>query len=90
MHIRRIAANHRAQASGFIVFFLILAIGALLWGVLNVATVEIFQVTASQTTEQQAKDVINQREAIWNNLLFFIIAFAGVFLIARAVFQSRV
>jgi len=81
--------DQRAQASGIIVFLIILGVGALLWGILNFGMGEIFASTLNQTGKTQAQDVINQRQTIWNNILFFILAFAGTFLVARSVVQSR-
>lgn len=80
---------HRGQASGFIVFFLIIGLTALLWGILNIGVQQIFATTTNQTASAQAQGVIATRQAIWDNILFFILAFAGVFLIARSVVQSR-
>lgn len=81
--------DQRAQASGLIVFFLILGISALLWGILDFGLGKIFTSTLAQTNSQQATGVIETRQAIWSNLLFFILAFGGVTLIARSVVQSR-
>jgi len=72
-----------------IVFVLILAVGVI-WGLLDVGMGQIFTATLGQTSSQEATDVINQRQAIWDNLPFFLIAFAGIFLLARAAFQSQV
>lgn len=79
----------RGQATGFIVFALMIALAALLWGILDPAASEIFDLALASTSDQQAQDVIKERQQIWNNLLFFIVALAGIFLLARAAFQSR-
>ena len=79
----------RAQASGFIVFFLILGISAVLWGLLNQPATMIFDVAGNQTDSAQAQAVIDERQAIWSNFLYFIVLLAGVVLLARAVFQSQ-
>lgn len=77
------------QAGGFIIFFLILAIGALLWGLLDVGASQIFAASLNTTSDPAAEEVINRRQTIWNNLLLFIVVFAGTVLMARAVRQSR-
>lgn len=87
--LRTLAADHRAQASGFIVFFLMIGLGALVLGLLDVGASQLFTETLAQTDKTQAEEVIKQRQTIWNNLLYMILIFAGVFLIARAVVQSR-
>lgn len=81
--------SHARQAGGFIIFFLILAIGGLLWGLLDAGASQIFATTLNQTSDPAARSVIEERQAIWQNLLLFIVVLAGVFLVARAVLQSR-
>lgn len=80
--------NERGQATGILTFALILGVAALLWGLLDPAATQIFESSLSTTSNQQAQAVINERATIWDNILFFIVAFAGVFLISRSVFQS--
>jgi len=81
--------NRRAQSSGFIVFFLVLAAGALLWGLLDIGVSQILASSLAQSSNPQATSVIETRQAIWSNLLFFVVIFAGVFILARAAVQSR-
>lgn len=83
------ARDTRAQASGFIVFFLILGISAVLWGLLNEPATMVFNAVGNQTSSSQAQAVIDERQAIWNNMLYFIVILAGIVLLARAVFQSQ-
>jgi amino acid permease len=71
-----------------IVFVLILAVGVI-WGLLDVGVGQLMGASLNQTSNATATAHINQRQAIWDNLPFFFIAFAGIFIIARAAAQSR-
>jgi hypothetical protein len=81
--------DRRAQATGIAIFLLALAVGALLWGILDVPAGIIFDSVSQRATDQQAQDVIDQREKIWERILFVIVLLSGVFLLARAILQSR-
>jgi len=81
-------ASERAQASGFVVFFLIVGL-VVLWGLLNAGMSDIFTASLNSTSNATAESQINQRQAIWSNLPFMLLIFAGVFLIARSTVQSR-
>lgn len=73
---------------GIIGFIAILVVAALLYTMMEPAA-EIFSMSLSQTSNQQATDAINLREQIFTNMLFYVLFLAGVFIIARAVFESR-
>jgi hypothetical protein len=66
-----------------------IAVCGLLYGLLDIGVAQILSASLDQTSSQQATDVIKTRQAIWNNLLFFVVVFAGVMILARAAVQSR-
>jgi hypothetical protein len=80
---------HRVrQASGLILFALIIGLGALVWGVLDAGASQVFAGTLNQTTNATAEGIIEERQAIWDNMLFFVILIAGLVVLARAFLQS--
>jgi len=81
--------RHRAQASGIIGFVAMLVIAALLWALMAPAADLIFNAAANAGGGQTAQEAIEQRQRIWSSILLFPLALAGVFVIARAILQSR-
>jgi hypothetical protein len=80
---------HRVrQASGLILFALIIGLGALVWGVLDAGASGVFAGTLNQTTNATAESIIEERQTIWDNMLFFVILIAGLVLLGRAFLQS--
>jgi hypothetical protein len=49
----------------------------------------VFAAGSAQASSQQAQDAITLREQIWNSILYFVMFLAGVFILSRAVFESR-
>lgn len=86
--MQRLRDADRGLAIGFIAFFLVIIIAALMFTLMDPAAGKIFGMASSQADSQQAKDVINQRERIWSNILYALLLLAVVMLIARAVFES--
>lgn len=82
-------SDQRAQAGGFIVLFLILAVGALLWGLLDAAAQPIFADLLGLTSNPDAVGKIEERQTIWNNVLFAVLGLGTLFIFARAVRQSN-
>lgn len=82
-------SHDRAQAGGFIVFFLIIAVSALLWGLLDAAAGPIFGELLAGTSNPDATAAIEQRQTIWENVLFATLGLATLFLLGRAVRQSN-
>lgn len=82
--------RERAQSSGIIVFALIIGVSALVWGLANPAMQDVADKSLNSTSDQEAKDIINERLKIWDNMLFFTLVFAGIVLLTRAIVQSRV
>lgn len=81
--------DDRALASGLIGFIVILVIGAILFGFLAEPMSSVFAAGSEQATTQQAQDAIDLRQQIWNSVLYFVMFLAGVFILSRAVFESR-
>lgn len=81
--------DNRALASGLIGFISILVIVALLFIFLQEPMESVFAMGSEQAGSQQATDAIALREQIWNGVLYYGMFLAGVFLISRAVFESR-
>jgi hypothetical protein len=81
--------DERAQAGGFVVLILILAVSALLWGLLDAAATPIFADLLAGTNDADATAAIEQRERIWENILFAVLGLATLFILARSVRQSR-
>lgn len=81
--------DDRALASGIIGFIAIIVIAALLFTLMNPAAGGMFDTTSDTTDDATAQDVIDEREQIWKLILFYPLLLAGVFVIARAVFESR-
>lgn len=83
------ALDDRGLASGLLGFVAIVIIIALLYTLLNPAVVGIHDQAISTTSNSQAQDVINERFTIWGYILFFGLFLAAVYIISRAVFESR-
>lgn len=81
--------DERAQAHGIIVFFAMIITGALLFTIFQPAIDQFLASMLSQTDNQVATDVINERQRIWGLILFYVVFVAGLALIARSVLQSR-
>jgi len=81
--------DNRALASGFIGLVLILVVSAILYVMMSEPMYAIFSVAQDQATNQEAKDAIAQRKDIWFGVLWYVVLLGGVFIISRAVFESR-
>lgn len=81
--------DEKAQAHGIILFVAILVGSALFFVIADPAAGLIFDMSLNSTDSQLATDTINERKQIWGLVLYFIVFFALVFLIARSVVQSR-
>lgn len=85
--VRRGAA--RGQASGILGFLAILVIAALLWALMDPALEVVFSSSTEMASSSAAQNTIDERKQIWQSILFYPLALGGVFIIARAVLQSR-
>lgn len=81
--------DERGLGVGFVLFFAALAIGALLFVMFNPVMTNVDQMVSDQTSSQDAQDTIDERRNIWDVLLYWVVFVSGVFIIARAVFESR-
>lgn len=66
-----------------------LLVAGLLFIAFNQAAVDINSVTSGYTTDTAAQDHIDLMDQIWGLVLFFAVFLAGLFIIARATFESR-
>lgn len=87
--MRRLKSDTRGLGMGIIGFFAILIVAALLFTLFNPAASEVFSMVSSQTNNAEAQAAIDRREQIWSLMLYFCVFLAGLFLLARAVFESR-
>jgi len=81
--------DDRGLAVGYILFFAALVIVGLLVTMFSPMIDGVNEQVSDQTSDQDAQDTIDQRQKIWDRLPFYGVFIAGIFLIARAVFESR-
>lgn len=79
----------RGLAIGFVKFFAMLIVAALLYTLFNPAVDQVLTTASAQATHTTAQDEIDLAEQIWNNLLFFGVFVSFLFIIARAVVEQR-
>lgn len=85
----RAGSDDRALASGVIIFIAMIIVGALLFIAFNEPATDIISVSSNYTTDSDAQDHIDTLETIWQSILVFVAFVAGLFIIARAVVESR-
>lgn len=79
----------RALSTGLLEFFAILIVGGVLFIALNLGVIDVHTIMTTQTTDADAQSFIDLLvNSIWGLILFFIVFLAGIFLIARATFES--
>lgn len=83
------ASNNRGLAVGFVIFFAAIVGAALLYIILDPALGILFDMTRAQTSSSVATDQINLASTIWGVLLFFAVFVSLLFIIARAVLESK-
>lgn len=81
--------DERGLGVGFVLFFAALAIGALLFVMFNPVMTSVNDQVSDQTDDPDAQATIDERQQIWDALLYWVVFVAGVFVIARAVFEGR-
>lgn len=86
---RPFAADDRGLGLAIVGFIAALVIAALLFTLLDPAADQLFDMASSQTSATEAQDAIDRREQIWNNILFYALFLAALYIIARSVFESR-
>jgi hypothetical protein len=81
--------DQRGLASGVIGFIAMLVVGALMYVLLNPAIGEVAAISLRQAENPTAIDVINQRVLIFDSILYYVLFVSMLFIISRAVFESR-
>lgn len=79
----------RGLAIGFVAFFAILVISAVLYTLFDPAIGQLVTSASDQASHSTAQDQIDLAEQIWGLVLFFAVFLAFLFVIARAVFEQR-
>lgn len=85
----RVRVDRRGLAGPILGLVAILVICAFLYTLFDPAVTQIIQATSDQTANQQAQDAIDQREAIWNNILFVPLALGMLYIISRGILEQR-
>lgn len=83
--VMRFRDDERGLALGLVTFIAMLVIGGLLFIVMNDAMVDVFDITSSQASQSGSQDQINSAKGIWDNIMFYVLFIASLFLIARAI-----
>lgn len=79
----------RALGLGVIGFIAILVASALLFTLFDPAASQILADSSSIAENSKATDHIDTLDTIWSLFLFYSMFVAGLFIIARSVFESR-
>lgn len=79
----------RALAIGIVGFIAMVAIAAILYTLFDPAVSQLTTTTLDATNNQDATDVINERNTIWGLFLFYALFLSAVWVIARAVRESN-
>lgn len=82
-------AEDRGLATALFVFLAIIVVSALLFTLMNPAVNQVTDRVSSQADHQEARDVIDERRQIWSYVLFYPMFLAALYIIARAVLESR-
>lgn len=81
--------DDRALAGAILGFLAILLIGAFLYILLDPAVSTVLDYTSAQTSNADAQSAIDQRETIWNYILFVPLVIGMLYIIGRGVLESR-
>lgn len=79
----------RGLAVGILGFIAIIIIGAVFYTVMNDGMTQVFSVLDTATTDSDAASKQTLLETIWGAVLWYVLLVAGVFVVARSVFESR-
>lgn len=77
--------DERGLALGLVTFFGILIVGGLLFIVMETAFADVVSITSSQASQPGTQDQINAASGVWNNIMYYVLFIACLFLIARAI-----
>lgn len=89
MNLDEVRRDERALSMGLFGFIAIIVITALLYTMLNPAIADVFAFSSEQATTTQAQDAIDRRQQIWGYMPMFGVFLAAIYLLSRAVFESR-
>jgi hypothetical protein len=81
--------DRRGLAGPILGFLALLVIGALLYTLFDPAISAVFSTASDQATNADAQDAIDQREQIWNYILFVPLLLGMLLIIGRGVLESR-
>lgn len=81
--------DQRGLAIGIMLFVAIIVTGAFVYIMLNPAVEQVEKKMLDQSDDVETDNMIKQRATIFYKLPFYILFAAGMFLVARAVFESR-
>lgn len=88
-HPTEMLSDARALGTGVIAFVAIIVIVALLYAMMDPAAELLFSTSSSAASSTAATDAIDERKQIWQALPIFFAFLAVIFLLSRAVFESR-
>lgn len=86
---RDLQVDRRGLATGIMGFIAMIAIIALLYTLMDPAISDVFTATSADTSDAEAQAVIDQSSTIWGYMPLYGLFLAAIFLIGRAVFESR-
>lgn len=81
-------ADTRGLANGIIGFVVIIVTVALLYTLMDPAFTGVIDAVSTQTTDPEAQAAVNQSATIWGYMPIFGMFLAGLFVLARATFES--
>lgn len=81
--------DDRALGVGVLIFAAILVTAGLFFIVADPVMDQAKETALDQTDDPNATSTIEERTTIWDNLLAYALFMAGVFIIARSVFESK-
>lgn len=84
-----LADDERGLALGIVSFFAMIGIAALLFILFDAALEPLFTTTAEQATTTEAGDQISLALGIWDNILYYALFVAVIFIIVRAILEQR-
>lgn len=88
--MRRVGDRDRGLASGIIIFVMMVVVAGLIFIILNVAVTDLNTAASGYTDDTAAQDHIDLLvNEVWGGILVFAMFLGLLFIIARAVLESR-
>lgn len=81
--------DDRGLAVALILFMAVIVLSALFYLVANPAFDQIQSTMLDQSESAETDKTINERAKIWTAMPIYALAIAGLFLLARALFERR-